>query len=385
MYEPPLHRNEDLAAQHDLIRAHPLGLLISHGASGLLANAIPFLIDPAASKFGTLRAHVARANPQWRDLETAGEALVVFQGVQHYVTPSWYETKRETGKVVPTWNYVVVQARGKPIVTSDAAWLRDQIEALTRKKESDRAAPWAVGDAPEDFIEQQMRAIVGIEIEIFDIKGKWKVSQNRTAEDRAGVIAGLQAEGDAEATRDRRAILDRQRPRKMPAVDAIGAPQPKFGFVNTAGGQRGRPYDVIKSELYGLPFPASSELVLEGEMVPGETQLEGPFGEFMGYYASEASQQPIVRIKRDYFRHDPIITLAIPSRPPSNFTVARAAVKSSMIWDECEKAGLAGIRGVWCHEAGAGRLFNVISIKQMYPGHASQAGMLAANCQQVER
>jgi UbiD family decarboxylase len=148
-----------------------------------------------------------------------------------------------------------------------------------------------------------------------------------------------------------------------------------------AGGQRGRPFDVVNSELYGLPFPASSELVLEGEMYPGETQLEGPFGEFMGYYASEASEQPVVHIKRVYFRNDPIITLAIPSRPPSNFTVARAAVKASMIWDECEKAGLAGIQGVWCHEAGAGRLFNVISIKQQYPGHVKQAGMLAANCQ----
>jgi len=121
--------------------------------------------------------------------------------------------------------------------------------------------------------------------------------------------------------------------------------------------------------------------VLEGEIHPSETQLEGPFGEFMGYYASEASPQPVIHVKRVYFRNDPIVTLAIPSRPPSNFTVARAAVKASMIWDECEKAGLAGIQGVWCHEAGAGRLFNVISIKQRYPGHVKQAGMLAANCQ----
>jgi len=194
-----LHRQEDLAAQHTLIREHPLGLLISHGPSGLLANAIPFLIYPEASKWGTLRAHVARANPQWRDLQMAEEALVVFQGAQHYVTPSWYETKRETGKVVPTWNYVIVQARGRPIVSDDAGWLRDQIEALTRKKENERATPWAVGDAPEDFIAAQMRAIVGIEIEISDIRGKWKASQNRNAQDRAGVIAGLAAEDDADA------------------------------------------------------------------------------------------------------------------------------------------------------------------------------------------
>src|SRR5271166_2829175 len=112
MYEPPLHREDDLAPQHALIRSHPLGLLVSSGPQGLIANAIPFLIDSAASALGTLRGHVARANGQWRDLVEAPEALVVFQGVEHYVSPSWYATKRATGKVVPTWNYVMVQARG---------------------------------------------------------------------------------------------------------------------------------------------------------------------------------------------------------------------------------------------------------------------------------
>jgi transcriptional regulator len=196
MYEPPLHRQEDLAAEHELIRSYPLGLLISHGPSGLLANAIPFLIDAEASRFGTLLAHVARANPQWKDLQVAEETLVVFQGVDHYISPSWYETKRETGKVVPTWNYLIVQARGRPRVIEDAGWLRRQIEALTRKKESERAAPWAVSDAPDDFVAAQIRQIVGVEIEITDIRGKWKVSQNRKAEDRAGVIAGLRADPD---------------------------------------------------------------------------------------------------------------------------------------------------------------------------------------------
>ncbi len=147
-----------------------------------------------------------------------------------------------------------------------------------------------------------------------------------------------------------------------------------------AGGQRGRPIEIVRSELHGLPIPAHAELVLEGEMIPGETRLEGPFGEFMGYYASEATELPIVRIRRVYWRNDPILTLAIPSRPPENFTFARACVKSAMIWDEVEKAGLPGVAGVWCHEAGAGRLFNVIAIQQLYPGHATQAGMLAANC-----
>jgi 4-hydroxy-3-polyprenylbenzoate decarboxylase len=119
-------------------------------------------------------------------------------------------------------------------------------------------------------------------------------------------------------------------------------------------------------------MPARSELVLEGDMYGDKTKLEGPFGEFMGYYASNASEQPIIKIRRVYYRHDPIITLAIPSRPPSNFKVARGVVKAAMIWDEVEKAGLAGVQGVWNHEAGAGRLFNVISIKQMYPVHASR-------------
>jgi transcriptional regulator len=200
MYEPPFHREEDLAKLHALIEARPFGLLISSGPQGLLANAIPFLVDPAASRLGTLHAHMARANGQWRDLQEAPQALVVFQGADHYITPSWYATKRETGKVVPTWNYVMVQARGLARVMEDDAWLGRQIEALTRSREKARDKPWAVGDAPPDFIAMQRRAIVGVEIEIADIRGKWKASQNRPAADRAGVVAGLEAmEDDEEA------------------------------------------------------------------------------------------------------------------------------------------------------------------------------------------
>jgi len=199
MYEPPLHRQDDLAAQHALIRRHPLGLLVSHGPQGLVANAMPFLIDAGASKFGTLRAHMARANGQWRDLAGAGEALAVFQGPDHYVSPSWYATKREAGKVVPTWNYVMVQARGAARAIEDEAWLRRQITALTQSQESSRLAPWAVTDAPEDFIAAMVKQIVGVEIEIADIRGKWKASQNRSPADRAGVVEGLTADGDAEA------------------------------------------------------------------------------------------------------------------------------------------------------------------------------------------
>ncbi len=199
MYEPPLHREDDLAKQHDLIRSRPLGLLISCGRHGLIANAIPFLVDPTASKLGTLRAHMARANGQWRDLAEAPEALVVFQGADHYITPSWYETKRETGKVVPTWNYVMVQARGRARVMDDDAWLARQIEALTKAREASRKKPWAVGDAPADFVAMQRKAIIGVEIEIAEIRGKWKTSQNRNTADRAGVVDGLEALGDEAA------------------------------------------------------------------------------------------------------------------------------------------------------------------------------------------
>jgi transcriptional regulator len=198
VYEPPLHRNENLADLHALIRERVFGLLISSGAEGLVANSVPFVLDTTASRLGTLKVHIARANSQWRDLQASPDALVVFQGADHYITPSWYETKRETGKVVPTWNYTMVQAKGRAQVMDDA-WLARQIEELTQALEQRRAQPWAVGDAPSDFIAMQRRAIVGIEIEILDIRGKWKTSQNRNAADRAGVAAGLAELGDEDA------------------------------------------------------------------------------------------------------------------------------------------------------------------------------------------
>ena len=199
MYEPPLHRQADLAALHDLIRRRPLGLIVNRGPQGLAANAIPCLLDADVGPFGRLRAHVARANGLWRELQAEAETLVVFRDVDHYVSPSWYATKRETGRVVPTWNYVMVQARGKARVIEDEAWLRGQIAELTRRHEGGRAAPWVVGDAPEDFVATMVRQIVGLEIEIDDLRGKWKASQNRPAADRAGVIAGLTEDGDPDA------------------------------------------------------------------------------------------------------------------------------------------------------------------------------------------
>ena len=197
MYQPAHHREDRLDVQHALIRTFPLGILVTSGPSGLVANHVPFLIDPEASRLGTLRAHVARANPLWKESDPDAEVLVIFQGAERYVTPSWYATKRETGKVVPTWNYAVVHAYGRMTVIEDAAWLKAQIEDLTRVNEAARAEPWAVTDAPEKFVDAMVRGIVGLTIEIARIEGKWKVSQNRPEADRRGVVEGLRSDADA--------------------------------------------------------------------------------------------------------------------------------------------------------------------------------------------
>jgi len=197
MYQPPHFREDDPERQFALICAHPLGLLITGGSEGLEANPIPFVLDPEGGPKGVLRGHLARPNPQWRNTGPGDEALVVFQGPEAYVTPAWYATKAESGKVVPTWNYAMVQVHGRLHVRDDRDWLRAQIEALTQAQEGARPEPWSVGDAPEPYVEAMLRGIVGVEIEIVRIEGKWKVSQNRPEADRNGVIAGLSAEGDA--------------------------------------------------------------------------------------------------------------------------------------------------------------------------------------------
>jgi transcriptional regulator len=170
------------------------------------------LLDPDASPLGTLRAHLARANPQWRSLDREQEALVVFQAADSYITPSWYAAKREHGKVVPTWNYAVVQAWGRPRVIDDREWLARQIRALTGQQEVRRADLWAVDDAPEPFVAAQLKGIVGVEIPIARIEGKWKVSQNRPPEDRAGVAQGLEGEGDSVSRAMARLVRERAQP-----------------------------------------------------------------------------------------------------------------------------------------------------------------------------
>jgi transcriptional regulator len=195
MYIPKQFDEPRVEVLHQLIRSRPFATLVTLSSSGLNANHIPLHLTEQHGSFGTLRGHVARANPMWNDIAKDVEALAIFHGPSTYVTPSWYPTKAETGKVVPTWNYVVVHAYGTLRVVDDAAWLRAHLEALTAHNEAAFAEPWRLADAPSDFIEKMMGGVVGIEIVITRLSGKWKTSQNQPAENQAGVIQGLRASG----------------------------------------------------------------------------------------------------------------------------------------------------------------------------------------------
>jgi transcriptional regulator len=195
MYTPPAFAETRVETLHDAIRAHGLATLVTHTPDGMIASHLPLMLDPTRGRFGTLIGHLARANPQAR--HSAGEALVIFQGPEGYITPSYYPTKRENAKVVPTWNYAAVHAYGPLRIVDDKTALLDIVTRLTTAHETPRAEPWAVSDAPEDFIDGMLRAIVGVEIPIARLEGKWKMSQNRPAVDRAGVVSGLEADGNA--------------------------------------------------------------------------------------------------------------------------------------------------------------------------------------------
>ncbi len=196
MYIQPAFAEDRIEVKQGLIRAYPLGMLITPGATPT-ADLVPFALypDEGEAGLGILRAHIGRSNPVVQSLAAGGECLVVFQGPDAYVSPSWYATKATTHKVVPTWNFTMVQVRGKARLVEDAAWLQKQIRSLTAQHESGLAQSWEVDDAPVEFIDGLLRAIVGIEIPIASIEGKWKVSQNRSNADMAGVIAGLRSEG----------------------------------------------------------------------------------------------------------------------------------------------------------------------------------------------
>ncbi len=194
MYLPKHFEQTDAQALHALMREHPLAALVSVLDGEPTADHVPLEFD---AQTNTLRGHVARANPLWR-VAAGRPVLAVFTGPQAYVTPTWYPSKAATHKVVPTWNYTVVHAHGVLRVVDDAPWLHALVSRLTDDHEAPRAAPWAVGDAPEDFVQQLLHAVVGIEIPVRRLVGKWKISQNRSEADRLGVAAGL-AQGADEA------------------------------------------------------------------------------------------------------------------------------------------------------------------------------------------
>lgn len=196
MYVPPAFRIEDLAEIQAAIRSARLAQVVTLGTGGLAATPLPLLLDPDEGEFGTLYGHLARANPQWREAAPGGEALAIFMGPDAYVTPAWYEAKAETGKVVPTWNYETVQARGPAEFFEDADRLHAVVTRLTDRHEAARAEPWAVADAPESFVRAQLRGIVGLRLPIARLEGKRKMSQNRSLVDQATVRKGLALSAD---------------------------------------------------------------------------------------------------------------------------------------------------------------------------------------------
>ncbi len=186
MYIPASFREEDIETLHAQVHTYPLGTLVTHGDGGLQASPLPFLMEA-----NVLRAHMARANPHWKLLAADAECLVIFTGPDAYVTPDWYPSKAVTHKVVPTWNYAAVHVRGRLRVVDEPGWLAQQIADLTATHEAVRPAPWRPADAPADFIAAQMQAVIGLEIAITQIEGKWKMGQNREAADREGVVRGM--------------------------------------------------------------------------------------------------------------------------------------------------------------------------------------------------
>lgn len=196
MYMPPHFEQHDAGALRALMHAHPLATWVMHDGADLVVNHVPFFLDATRGEHGTLVGHVARANPVW---QRVAHSVFVFHGAQAYVSPSWYPSKQAHGKVVPTWNYAVVHAHGTPRVVDERARLLDIVTQLTALHEAGQALPWQVGDAPADFIEQMLGAIVGIEVPIDRIVGKCKASQNRGSADRQGVAAGLRQRGGDDA------------------------------------------------------------------------------------------------------------------------------------------------------------------------------------------
>ncbi|MEI9981598.1 MAG: FMN-binding negative transcriptional regulator [Edaphobacter sp.] len=190
MYIPNANKEDRVPILHQFMQDQPFASLITLGASGLFASHIPMVLEQNGS-MGQLKCHISRANTQWRDLIPTVQALAIFAGPQHYITPTWYPEKQETAKVVPTWNYVVVHAYGHLKVIQDQEWLRSHLASLTNQHEAGFPVPWKIEDAPSDYIASQIKGIIGLEMAIERLEGKWKVSQNRSECDRAGVAEGL--------------------------------------------------------------------------------------------------------------------------------------------------------------------------------------------------
>ena len=190
MYLPDQFAVQDVAELHVLMRARPFAALVSAGPAGLYASHLPTVLKQEGSH-GVIECHLARANPHCKELGEAGEALMIFQGAESYITPNWYPTKADSGKVVPTWNYAVVHAYGRSEVKDDVEWLRRHVGELTAQQEQSEPKPWAVTDAPERYIDVMLRGIVGFRFVITRLEGKWKMSQNREIKDAEGVVSGL--------------------------------------------------------------------------------------------------------------------------------------------------------------------------------------------------
>jgi transcriptional regulator len=209
MYIPRINEEKRVPVMHDFMREQPLACLVTLGSSGLVASHIPMVLEQDGSEFGILKGHLSRANPQWRDLTAGIEALAVFSGPHHYISPTWYPSKQEHGKEVPTWNYAVVHAYGTLRLVEDSRWLLSHLESLTDIHEAGFAVPWKVSDAPPEFIRQLSNGVIGLELPIRQLEGKWKVSQNKTERDRNGVLEGLAALGTPESL-TMKALVERE-------------------------------------------------------------------------------------------------------------------------------------------------------------------------------
>ncbi|MFN7769369.1 MAG: FMN-binding negative transcriptional regulator [Planctomycetaceae bacterium] len=212
MYIPPAFREDRPEVLHAWIRAHPLGTLVTIGDQGLEANQIPWWLEVAETGKLRLLGHVARANPLGQSSATQPEVLVVFQGPAQYISPGWYPTKQEHGRVVPTWNYVVVHAHGRVVFHEDPSWIRAQLERLTDQMEANQPRPWSIGDAPPEYIAALLKSVVGVEILVDRLQGKWKVSQNQPEINRAGVIRALSKMPNSAAQEMARLVGEAARP-----------------------------------------------------------------------------------------------------------------------------------------------------------------------------